>query len=149
MKKVFVLALIVFGLTTFAQESNPKTGKSEREPFSAEQRNQLQLKKLVLDLDLNTAQQNEMALIITEQQAKYDAMKKERQANKASVKKPTADERFASANKFLDDKIEVKARVKKILNAEQFAKWELIQDKKARKHHENRNHDKHKEELPK
>ncbi len=149
MKKVFQLVLLVIGLTSFAQAPNSEERKSENEHFSAEQRNQLRLKKLVLDLDLNASQQKEMALIIAEQEAKHDAMKNEHQANKAAGKKPTADERFASANKSLDDKIADKARVKKILNAEQFAKWEKIQDKHGKNRHEKRNDDKHKAELSK
>jgi hypothetical protein len=149
MKKVIVLVAIFMAWTSFAQEPNPKEKKSEIEQFSPEQRNQLRLKKLILELDLNAAQQKEMSEIIAEQTTKHEAMKKTRQANQAAGKKPSPDERFAIANKILDDKIAVKSRVKKILDKEQFAKWQKLQEKMEKKHHKRNIQDSHHEESQK
>ena len=41
--------------------------------MSIEQRNQLQLKKMTMDLDLNENQQKEMSKLIAEQSAKREA----------------------------------------------------------------------------
>jgi hypothetical protein len=133
MKKLLVLALLVVGMTTFAQEVKPQEGKPGKERFTPEQRNQLVLKKMILELDLNTAQQKEMATIIAEQTAKHEALKKQREESKASGKKLSTDEKFAKVNKMLDEKIAMKTRVKTILNADQLVKWEKMQEKNEKK----------------
>lgn len=141
MKKMFMVAIMMIGISTFAQEkkiSENKPQRSERadvpqmEKFTPEQRKQLQLKKMTLALDLNTNQQKEMEKIISEQSAQREAKMAERKAAKESKKQLTSEERFAMENKRLDDQIAMKARVKKILNAEQFEKWEKM---KSQKHH--------------
>lgn len=141
MKKMFMIAIMMIGLSSFAQEkkiSENKPQRSERsdipqmEKFTPEQRKQLQLKKMTLALDLNGNQQKEMEKIISEQYAKKEAKMAERKALNESKKEWTADERFAFQNQKLDEQIAMKARVKKILNAEQFEKWEKM---KAQRHH--------------
>lgn len=141
MKKMFMVAIMMIGISSFAQEkkiSENKPQRSERtdvpqmEKFTPEQRKQLQLKKMTLALDLNTNQQKEMEKIISEQSAQREAKMAERKAAKESKKQLTSEERFAMENKRLDDQIAMKARVKKILNAEQFEKWEKM---KSQKHH--------------
>src|SRR6218665_960691 len=133
MKKLFVAALLVVGMTAFAQDGDGKALQKrnvDNEQMSPEQRNELQLKKLTLDLGLSDSQQKQMATIINEQQAKRQALYEERKANKEKGIKPTADERFKKENQMLDDKIAVKASVKKILNKEQFEKWEQLNEQK-------------------
>lgn len=149
MKKLFAVALLVVGMTTFAQEGKPSNERPQKEQFTKEQRAQLRLKKMVLELDLDANQQEEMAVIIAEQSAKFENFKKERQARKAAGTKPTADEKFAIANKMLDEKIAMKARVKKILNPEQFDKFEKMQDKREKMHNGKRKHGRSKKDLPK
>ncbi len=141
MKKMFMIAILMIGVSSFAQEKSIGENRPQRpergdvpqmEKFTPEQRRQLELKKLTLALDLNTSQQKEMEKIISEQSAKREAKVAEIKASKESKKQLTADERFAFENKKLDEQIAVKARVKKILNAEQFEKWEKM---KAQRHH--------------
>ena len=120
-----MIALLVFGLNSFAQDSSKKSNtQNETEKMSVEQRNQLRLKKLTLDLSLTDSQQKEMSKIIAEQSVKRETDIAKRKADKEKGVKPTADERFAKENQMLDERIAIKARVKKILNAEQFEKWE-------------------------
>lgn len=125
MKKIVLFALLFVGMTTLAQE---KTTASN-EQFTTEQKNQLRLKRMILELNLNTVQQKEMAIIIAEQTTKHELIKKEHQANKASGKKMTAEERFVKVNKMLDEKIALKTRVRAILTPEQFEKWDKIQER--------------------
>ena len=141
MKKMVMMAIMVIGISSFAQEkkiSENKLQRSERadvpqiEKFTPEQRKQLELKKMTLALDLNASQQKEMEKIISEQSAKREAKMAERKAAKESKKELTADERFARENQRLDEQIATKARVKKFLTAEQFDKWEKM---KAQRHH--------------
>ncbi|WP_298221094.1 hypothetical protein [Flavobacterium sp.] len=127
MKKLALMVLLVVGISTYAQEEKKEAGKgAERERLSPEQRNQLQLKRLTMDLNLNESQQKEIGKIIAEQTEKREKMKTERMANKEKGTKPTADERFARENQRLDEQKALKARIQKVLTPEQFEKWETI-----------------------
>jgi protein CpxP len=119
MKKVFLAAIMFVGLTTFAQD---KTDKKQR--LTSEQRIELQAKKMKLELDLNDKQVADVKKLLLEQNKKREAKKAEMKAKKADKKKPTADEIYAMKNNMLDKQIAHKAEMKKILNAEQFKKWE-------------------------
>ncbi|TDE54279.1 hypothetical protein [Flavobacterium sp. GT3P67] len=132
MKKLFITALLVVGMTSFAQEKKARPERTQMEQLTPEQRNQLQLKKMTLELDLNASQQKEMSTIIAEQSAKREARMAERKATKDSAKKLTSDELFAKKNKMLDEQIVMKERMKKILTSEQYKKWD---DMKGKKHH--------------
>ena len=136
MKRLFIAALLIVGLSSFAQdkkEIEKKGNRSPMEQFTPEQRNQLALKKMTLELDLNAKQQEQMKQIIAEQSAKREAMKASRKENK---QKPTSDELFAMKNKRLDEQIAMKAKMKTILSPEQFEKWNAM---KANGEHK-RNH---------
>ncbi|CAM3875037.1 hypothetical protein FLSI110296_00840 [Flavobacterium sinopsychrotolerans] len=133
MKKLFIVALLVVGMTSFAQERKARPERAQMEQMTPEQRNQLHLKKMTLELDLNASQQKEMSKIIAEQSAKREARMAERKASKDSAKKQlTADERFAKKSKMLDEQIVMKERMKKILSADQYKKWD---DMKGKRHH--------------
>nr|WP_315231880.1 hypothetical protein [uncultured Flavobacterium sp.] len=132
MKKLFIAALLVVGMTSFAQEKKARPERAKMEQMTPEQRNQLHLKKMTLELDLNVSQQKEMSKIIAEQSAKREAKMAERKATKDSVKKLTSDEIFAKKSKMLDEQIVMKERVKKILTPEQYKKWD---DMKSKRHH--------------
>jgi hypothetical protein len=133
MKKLFIVALLVVGMTSFAQERKARPERAQMEQMTPEQRNQLHLKKMTLELDLNASQQKEMSKIIAEQSAKREARMAERKASKDSAKKQlTADELFAKKSKMLDEQIVMKERMKKILSADQYKKWD---DMKGKRHH--------------
>ena len=108
------------GMTVFAQERNRKQHGNEMEQFTPEQRSELQLKKLTLDLDLNESQQKEMKAFIADKNTKMEA---HRTAMKEKGTKPTSDERFAMKSKMLDEQIATKKRIEKILNPTQLEKW--------------------------
>jgi hypothetical protein len=133
MKKLFIVALLVVGMTSFAQERKARPERAQMEQMTPEQKNQLHLKKMTLELDLNASQQKEMSKIIAEQSAKREARMAERKASKDSAKKQlTADELFAKKSKMLDEQIVMKERMKKILSADQYKKWD---DMKGKRHH--------------
>lgn len=145
MKKLFIAALLVVGMTSFAQERKGRPERSEMEQLTPEQRNQLHLKKMTLELDLNASQQKEMSKIIAEQSVKKEARMAERKANKDSVKKLTSDELFAKKSKMLDEQIVMKERMKKILTPEQYKKWDEM---KAKRHHGMKKRMMHKDGKP-
>ena len=129
MKKLIVAAILMTGLASVAQDQKPMVKKEKMEQLTPQQRNELRLKKMTLELGLNTTQQKEMAAVIAEQSAKREAAKTERKKAIESGKKPTADERFAMKSKKMDEQIAMKERVNKILTPEQFEKWENAKQK--------------------
>lgn len=128
MKKLFVLALLLVGTTIIAQERNRKHQGNAMEQFTSEQKSQLMLKKMTLELDLNDSQQKEMSAIISDKMAKKEAHKTQMKAMKEKGVRPTNDERFAMHMKMLDEQIATKKRMEKILNAKQFEKWASLKD---------------------
>ena len=133
MKKLIAVALFCFSLTGFAQERNAAHLRSDRESFTPAQRSELAVKKLTLELDLNASQQSEMSKIINDLEAKKTAKRAEFNARKESERAMTSDARFALKNQLLDEQIATNGKVKKILNANQYAKWERMQeDRKSR-----------------
>ena len=134
MKKIFIVAVLIVGISSFAQERNVSSERVKMEQMTPEQINQLQLKKMTLELDLNALQQKEMSKIIAEQSIKRQAKMAERKATKDTDKKQlTADERFAKKSQMLDEQIAMKERMKKILSPDQYKKWN---DMKGKRHHE-------------
>lgn len=115
MKKLITIALIaIMGVSSYAQERKEGQRRPERNPmekFTPEQRNELMLKKMTLELDLNASQQKEMSKIIAEQGAKREAHLKDR---KAKTAKPTSDEIFEMKSKMLDEQIAMKGKMKKM-----------------------------------
>ncbi|MGQ7946675.1 hypothetical protein [Flavobacterium sp. WC2509] len=132
MKNLITAALIAFmSVTGFAQEKQDVQKKhqghqgSPMEKFTPEQRNQLMLKKMTLELDLTASQQKEMGTIIAEQSAKKEAFLKNK---KTTTEKPTSDQIFEMKMKMLDEQIATKAKVKKILSADQYKKWDELKE---------------------
>jgi hypothetical protein len=128
MKKIILMTLLMVGMTVFAQERNKRQYGNEMEQFTPEQRNQLMLKKLTLELDLNESQQKDMSGIIVEMNSKREAQRTAMMARKDKKVKPTNDERFAMKMKMLDEQIAMKKRMQKILNPKQFEKWESLKE---------------------
>ena len=134
-KLIFTLALITsLSFTGIAQEKEPEK-RDGTEKLSPEQRNALQLKSMTLNLDLTASQQKEIAPIIAEQTTKMDVKRSEMKARKETKKPLTANEKFEMKNKSLDNQIEMKAKMKKILNADQMQKWETNKGKRKTQAH--------------
>ncbi|WP_306353224.1 hypothetical protein [Flavobacterium sp. '19STA2R22 D10 B1'] len=131
MKKLVIAALMVVSFTTFAQEKNApqdRKSKPQVEQFTPEQRVELQVKKMTLDLGLSASQQKDVKTLLQEDQKNREIRMNERKNNTTSDQKLSADERYAKASKRLDDQIVRKDKMKKILSTEQFAKWEKAKD---------------------
>lgn len=133
MKKLIAIAVLLIGFSTFAQRPARNLRNENLEQMTPQQRNELRIKKLTLDLSLNSTQQKEMGKIIAEMEAKKEAFQKEQLAKKEAGAKATNDELFAMRIKLLDEQIANKERVKKILDANQFEKWEQMRSKRMEK----------------
>ncbi len=146
MKKVLIALVLLVGMTSLAQEKKARSERAQIEHMTSEQRNELHLKKMTLDLDLTATQQKEMSIIIAEQGTKKEARMIERKENNDVIRKQlTADEKFAEKSRMLEEQILMKERMKLVLSADQFKKWEDMKDqrnhrmKKRMAYHKNQN----------
>lgn len=136
MKKAIAIVFISLGFLANAQEKKERALKMA--DYTPEEMAQIQTKQMTLELDLTEAQQKQIQQInlekAKEHKAKYETRKS---ASIASQKeKPTKDERLKMKNDHLDSQIEMKKKMKSILNEEQFKKWEIISKEKREKHKE-------------
>ncbi len=134
MKKLIMAAIAICAIQiTSAQE--PNKNKKGMANLAPEEIATLQTKKMTLHLDLNDAQQDKVYEINLENAKMRKAKIAERKARKenGNATKPTKEERLEMANKKLDRQIEVKAKMKEILNDDQYAKWEKAMAKRASK----------------
>ena len=140
MKKALLIIVILLEFAGFAQENKEKKHRDQIDKFTPAQKNQLLLKKMTLELDLNASQQKEMSSIISEQSTKREARIAERKEKKEAHAKRNAEEHFERKNELLDEQIETKEKLKKILTPEQLEKWKTFKEakkdgaKKERKH---------------
>lgn len=128
MKRVFLAILLVVGITTIAQERKMKDND-----LTPEERVELQVKKMTLDLDLSAKQQNEIKTILLENAKLRETKIAEMKKRKESGEKLTKEERLKMENERLDNQIEMKQKMKTILTVEQMKKWEEKQERREEK----------------
>ncbi len=141
MKKLILIALALVTIQVSAQ--NKKQGERRGDPmergqrmsdFTPEEMAQLQTKKATLLLDLTDSQQKKVEKLHLENAKERQAFREARQAKRKDGSGNTnKEERLKMANQRLDKQIEMKKKMKKILNDEQFEKWEVFQTQKQRK----------------
>lgn len=129
MKKLFLLALMAVGITTFAQEK----GEGRKERLTQEQRVDLQVKKLTTDLSLNENQVKQVRELVTNQAEKREAKRAEKDAKKLDGQKLSNEDKEGMKTKMQEEQKATKAEMKKILTAEQYAKWEQKMNEKKEK----------------
>jgi len=133
MKKLFIAALLFVGVVSFAQDINQKPARDQKEKLTPEQRNEKHLQKLTSELNLDKKQQEQVKQLIAEKSAKAEKFK---DARKDSKTKPTDAEREAFKKQLTAEKVATDAKMKAILNADQYTKWTAL--KKDRKDHKGR-----------
>lgn len=123
MKKLCIAAFLFAALAVNAQEK-------ARQTLTPEQRTELQVKKMTLDLDLNEKQQKELSAVMLDQNKRLEQQRVARANQKADLEKLSKEERFKRKNEALDEQIAFKKKMKEILNAEQFSKWEANRERR-------------------
>ncbi|MFD2891672.1 Spy/CpxP family protein refolding chaperone [Flavobacterium chuncheonense] len=118
MKKLIAIALFVISFTSFAQQGNR---------LSPEQQTDLQVKKMTLELNLNSKQQNKIKPILLENNKEKEERYQKIQQSRKSGERLSTDERYKMKDEMLDSRIEVKEKLSKVLTPEQLAKWEESQ----------------------
>jgi hypothetical protein len=148
MKRLIVIALALVSIQGFAQEERKERPNREERAqrmsnLTPEEAANLRTKKMTLHLDLNEAQQKEIYAINLENATKRKEMMDTFKAKKESgnMEKPSEEQRLAMKNAKLDHQIAMKAKMKKILNKEQFDKWEKYQAKMTQKASGMKKHD--------
>lgn len=134
MKNIIAVLVLAVGFTLTTQAQKGKRNNSEK--LTVEQQTELAIKKMTLKLDLTTSQQSQIKPLLAQKIEKRKAMHEKRKAMKESNKKReklSANERFEKKNQMLDNKIAFKADMKRILNKEQYEKFEKISARKMHK----------------
>ncbi len=113
MKRFIVVALLAIGMSAFAQvEHSENEGKDPIEKMSPTERAEKALKRMTKKLKLTEAQQKQMKVLITEQEAKK------------------AEPNFKPCK---EDRLAMKEKISKVLTAEQNAIWDKIQEDRKEK----------------
>jgi protein CpxP len=138
MKKLIIIAIALITIQGIAQgEKKQRPNSQERlqkmNDLTPDETATLKTKKMTLHLDLNEKQQKDIYKINLENATKRKEMMATMKAKKESgqMEKPSKEQRLAMQNAKLDHQIATKAKMKSILNADQFAKWEQAQSKMA------------------
>jgi len=135
MKRLAVVLVMLATLGVAAQKNDgPRMPKGPKMDMTAEEMATLQTKHMTLALDLTKAQQDKVMKLNLEEaklrKAKWDEM----QALKESGewKKPTAEEKFERQNARLDQQIAFQAKMKEVLNEDQYQNWKDMRKHNAR-----------------
>ena len=129
--KTWMLALaLAIGISANAQERRQKHDHVKMTP---EQRTELQTKQMALTLDLNDKQMADIKKLLADRNTKAEAFKNSRKADREAGKKLSSNEKFELKSKMLDNQIAMKREMKKILNEEQYTKWEKTKKNKVHK----------------
>ena len=126
MKKFLLIVLVLLSIQAIAQkpQNNMPNHRNKMMDISAEDMATLQTKKMTLHLDLDEKQQKAIYNINLENAKERKTHMEARKSQKESGEIPSKEDRVKMASDRLDKKIAIKAKMKSILNPEQFAKWE-------------------------
>ena len=129
MKKLIIAALLVAGMTTYAQEKKEASTKPKMERITPEQRLERQLEKMTSELSLDAKQKQQVNQILTEQSGKRKQMMNNVKATKQEMKIKRAE----SKKRMQEERLLMEGKMKAILSPEQFDTWKTNQEKKREK----------------
>ena len=141
MKKLIIAALLLVGVSNFAQEANTlhnNKDKGLKQMKSPEQRNEALLTKMTTDLNLDASQQAQVKPIIAEQSLKMEAMRTQQKANKVNNVVPTDADKKAMRKTRMEDKEATENKIKAMLTPDQFVKYQAMQEAEKAKMRESR-----------
>lgn len=131
MKKILAIALLATGMVAGAQEKVERAEKAEnlRHQLTTEERADLQVKRMTLNLDLTEKQQKEIKNLMLEEGKTREAKMEDFKGKREKGEKPSKEEMLKMKNDRLDKQIEMKKKMKTILDEKQYEKWENNQAK--------------------
>ena len=130
MKKIITILFLALGLSTFAQERG-----EGRKDLSNEEMATLSAKRLAMQLDLNEDQEMKLkTLYMTRMDVKEEgrAENAEKRAEMMEKREEMKEKREEMREKRENESEEMKTELQKILTAEQFQKWEQLQEKRRK-----------------
>ena len=130
MKKMITVLFLALGLSTFAQERG-----EGRKDLSSEEMATLSAKRLAMQLDLNEDQEMKLkTLYMTRMENMKDGREEnaEKRAEMMEKREEMKEKREEMRDKRENDSEEMKAELQKILTADQFQKWEQLQEKRRK-----------------
>lgn len=137
MKTLIIALVFAMSFTGFAQESSKMT-KAEREKMTPEQRQEKKLAYLTKQLTLDSKQQVEVKQILAEKGAKTQEMQAKKQARKVSKDKMTPEEKANLKTQMQTQKADIDTKMKAVLSADQYTKWQNMRDDNKEKMKEKR-----------
>lgn len=126
MKKLIIALSMALSCVAFSQEKNI-------EKKSPEERAEKQLKKMTLDLNLDQKQVATLSELLLNQAKKRDEKILAYQINKEDIGSISRKDRKILLAEMKQNQSEMKEKMKEILNAEQFTKWEKKEQDKREK----------------
>lgn len=124
MKRLIVAFVILVSTLSFAQPGG-------REKLTPEQNVEKKLKEMTNDLNLSEKQQIQIKSILVEQSKKREAMKAEMKSSREKGVKPSDEEKAEMKKKIIDEQLEMKTKMKSILNEDQLKKMKEIRKEKG------------------
>ncbi len=132
MKKLVGIAAIAIIFTVTINAQGKKENFKKRTSFTSEQSATLQSKKMALHLDLDKNQQAAVYDLMKNNNDERQLKREEFRDKKQKGVALTNDERFQNQNDRLENQLEQKVSMKKILSKEQYEKWEKVSISKKR-----------------
>jgi Spy/CpxP family protein refolding chaperone len=131
MKKLMIAVLLLVGISNYSQEGNTtknKKNKGSKEMKSPEQRSEAMLAKMATELNLDATQQSQIKPIIAEQTVKMEAMRAQMKANKENNVEVSDAQKKEMRKQRMADKEATDNKMKAILTADQFVKYQAMQE---------------------
>ena len=125
MKRLIIAALLVAGMTTYAQEKREMPNRANVERMTPEERQDRQVKKLTSELTLTAQQQDQVKQLLASQTTTRENPADRKELSKEEMKA----RREASRNKMQDDRKVMEDKMKAILTPAQFTTYKANQDK--------------------
>lgn len=129
--------MLLVGFVTIAQHGehhrSKKMAMMKMTDMTPEQMATLQTKRMTLTLELSKGQQEQIQKLNLENATLRKTKMEEWKAKKENgeMKKPTSKEHYDRQNTRLDLQIAHQAKMKEILNEEQYAKWKSMRHKRG------------------
>ncbi len=118
MKKLFIAALLVVSVSTFAQDKKERPQRADMEKMTPEQRTQNRVDRMAKELNLDATQQEKLKQLYADEAKNREAMMAQMKDKKGQGREMMAEQRKA-----------METKMAAILTPEQLTKWKSNQEK--------------------
>ena len=125
MKRLIIAALLVAGMTTYAQEKKEMPNRANMERMTPEERQERQVKRLTSELTLTAQQQEQVKQVLATQAANRENPIDSKELSKEEKKA----KREAAKNKMQEERKMMEDKMKAILTPTQFTTYKANQEK--------------------